>query len=462
MIVSFRLNSRYTQTLQKPLDHKMWDTLSKYTSRVHSVTQSHNSMILEPLSLILLSCPLAPASLFPKLRRLTWHANVTPGAAEFLRMAFVPSLLSLEVLTSFVSPAFLLVLSSLGTFCPRLQSMTLGSRRAFDVSLNSSPFIVQPISQLHHLRDLEVWDLGIQGIQHIMLLQALREVTLDFRISSSSAWDRCLPSSLPGFQNLNLLVLNVDGFERPSNFLSSLTVVRTKKIGVGFTSQVLQSPVHVSTMFSQFFAILQEKCDNSMLESFTLFSFSKVLPKIPTDSGIFMSLRAFTNLIHLDIEKGCDISMSDEELYRLTGTWPKLQVLRISRCVTIDSDTAAVPTFHGLMHLLRLCPALISLALVIDTTKLDGIDLRSPGGELFYDHLKVLTLGNSVIDSPLNVALILSGLFPHLQQVSLGCWSTTPMKSLPQKGPAMEQWTLVNSFLRGFSVVRERPGRIVI
>lgn len=247
-------------TLQKPLDHKMWDTLSKYTSRVHSVTQSDNSVFIEPLSLMLLSCPLA-ASLFPRLRRLTWHADATRGAAEFLRVTFV---------------------------------------------------------------------------------------------------------------------------------------------------------------------------------------------------------RAFTNLIHLDIEKGCDISMSDEELYRLTGTWPKLQILRISRCVTIDSDTAAVPTFHGLMHLLRLCPALISLTLVIDTTKLDGIDLGSPGGELFYDHLKVLTLGNSVIDSPLNVALILSGLFPHLQQVSLGCWSTTPMKSLPQKGPAMEQWTLVNSFLCGFSVVRERPRRIVI
>ncbi|KAG1831895.1 hypothetical protein F4604DRAFT_1606490, partial [Suillus subluteus] len=85
------------------------------------------------------------------------------------------------------------------------------------------------------------------------------------------------------------------------------------------------------------------------------------------------------------------------------------------------------------------CPALVSLALVIDTTKLDGIDLKSPGGDHFTKNLKDLILGNSVIDSPLNVALILSGLFPDLEQVNLDCWDTVLMHSLPQKKPAMDQ-----------------------
>ncbi|KAG1870225.1 hypothetical protein DFJ58DRAFT_723121 [Suillus subalutaceus] len=150
--------------------------------------------------------------------------------------------------------------------------------------------------------------------------------------------------------------------------------------------------------------------------------------------------------------------MSDKELCHLTGAWPKLQILIISCCVSVESDTTAVPTFHGLIRLLRLCPALISLALVIDTTKLDGIDLKSPGGEYFTKNLKDLILGNSVIDSPLNVALILSSLFPDLEQVNLDCWNTVLMDSLPQKKPAMEQWASVNSFLRGFRIVRELPG----
>ncbi|KAG1900593.1 uncharacterized protein F5891DRAFT_909718, partial [Suillus fuscotomentosus] len=110
--------------LQKPPDDKMWDTLCKYTSRVRSIRQIYHTSI-EALGSILLSCPLAPTSLFPNLRELTWHANGTRGAADFLRMALVPTLLILDVTVSSVSTshAFLSVLSSLGTSCPHLQSL---------------------------------------------------------------------------------------------------------------------------------------------------------------------------------------------------------------------------------------------------------------------------------------------------------------------------------------------------
>ncbi|KAG1870224.1 hypothetical protein DFJ58DRAFT_43713 [Suillus subalutaceus] len=233
MIVNFRLSS-HMQVLQKPLDHKMWDTFSRYTSRVRSIIQFGNSTSIEPLSLILLSCPFAPASLFPKLCQLIWFADVTRGATEFLCMAFVPSLLSLSlnVDISSASPAFLPVFSSLGTLCPRLHTMTLRSThlRAVDgPSPNDSPFIIQPISQLHHLRNLDIWDLGIQGIQQIMLLRALQTVTLDFRTSPLSVWDRRSPLRLPGFQNLHLLCLSADECERPLNFLSSLYNCQNQK-----------------------------------------------------------------------------------------------------------------------------------------------------------------------------------------------------------------------------------------
>jgi hypothetical protein len=204
------------------------------------------------------------------------------------------------------------------------------------------------------------------------------------------------------------------------NFLSSLTIVRTKITIVGLVPQAAKAPARVSTTLSQFLAMFQERCDNNELDSF-IFMATKLTR---TDSGVFVPLRAFSNLTHLDLWMCFDISMSDEELCYLTGAWPKLRVLKISCCITVDSDTAVVPTFHGLICLLRLCPALTSLALVIDTTKLDGIDLKCPGGEHFTNHLKDLTLGNSIIDSPLNAALILSGLFPHLGQVNLNCWDT--------------------------------------
>jgi hypothetical protein len=88
---------------------------------------------------------------------------------------------------------------------------------------------------------------------------------------------------------------------------------------------------------------------------------------------------------------------------------------------------------------------------------LDDIDLiLSPSGGSFNTCLNYLTLGNSLNDSPVNVALILNGLFSHLEQVNLDCWNTSQMYDFPQRIPAMKQWASVNSILRGFSVVRER------
>ncbi|KAG1784567.1 uncharacterized protein HD556DRAFT_1451650 [Suillus plorans] len=438
--------------LQKPFDNKMWDTLFKYTSRVHSITvkqTSHPSAFIGSLSLIMLSYPSARASLFPNLCKLTWHAGGSPFAAEFLRMTFVPSLLVLNLRFSSASFIFLSVLSSLGTLCPHLQSMSLKCRPTTEDL--SSPFIAQPISQLHNLRTLKLWDLGNRGIDHIMQLQALRTLHLDLRISSAGERKSCL--SFPGFHNLHYLRLSFGAFKRAMDFLSSLEVIRSEEIELVFASQIVESSESISTPLFQFLAILPKICDNEKLKRLSLVGSRN----IPTQLAVFMPLCAFRNLIGLEVEKSCSTSISDEELCQLVRAWPRLQALKISCYIAIG--TTAVPTFHGLLGLLRLCPSLTSLALVIDTTKLEGINLRSPGGENFSTRLKDLTLGNSIISSPLNVALILSGLFPYLEQVNLDCWDTAPMnssRSVLHKYSEMEKWEAVNSFLHGFSIVRKR------
>lgn len=182
--------------LQKPLDDRMWHTLFKYTSRVHSITVPDDMEVINTLCLLVLSCSSAPASLFPNLRKLKWYASGTYYAAEFLRMVFVPSLLELNMhIPSAYSP-FLSVLSSLGTSCPRLQNMSLNYSGPHTLSFKVSPFIARPISQLHHLHTLSVCDLGIQGIEHLTELRALELLSLKFTIES--AWDT-VDLSFPAF-----------------------------------------------------------------------------------------------------------------------------------------------------------------------------------------------------------------------------------------------------------------------
>ncbi|KAG1906734.1 uncharacterized protein F5891DRAFT_941305 [Suillus fuscotomentosus] len=450
----FRLSS-YGQALRKPLDNKMWDTLVKYTFRVRSITvkqTSHPSALIVSLNVIMLSYPSAPASLFPNLCELTWYAGGSHFAAEFLRMTLVPSLRVLTLRFASASSTFLSVLSSLGTLCPHLRSMTLRYRPTTeDSSSKLSPFIAQPISQLHKLHTLMLWDLANTGMDHIMQLQALRSLDLDLRTSSVGERQSLLP--FPGFHHLHYLCLRFGAFERAMDLLSSLQVIRSKEIKIAFASCIAESSESPSMSLSQFLAILPEICDNKKLQRLSLMG-SKV---IHTELAVFTPLCAFRNLIVLRIERGCSTSISDGELCQMVAARPMLQVLKISCYIAID--TTAVPMFHGLLGVLRLCPFLTSLALAIDTTKLEGINLRSPSGENLNTYLNDLTLGNSLIASPLNVALILSGIFPYLEQVDLDCWHTAPMNSFCSaidKNSAMETWASVNSLLHGFRIVRER------
>ncbi|KAG1781719.1 hypothetical protein EV702DRAFT_603098 [Suillus placidus] len=433
--------------LQKPPDGMIWDTLCKYTSRVHSITATQSrrlTAIIEPLSSLMLSCPSASASLFPNLRKLIWFADGTHSAVAFLRMTLVPSLLVLDVRISSASSAFLSVLSSVGALCPHLQDMALRIQPVTDESFRKiSLFVTQPISQLYHLHSLLVWDLGNQGIKHVMRLRALRSLSLDLR--TFLACERKSRLEFPGFHDLIFLGLSTDSFKRASNFLSSLRVMESKEIKIDF-NQVAHPSTSGSTTLSQFFTILQERCDTDKLEDFTLLGISG---KVRAEPGVFMPLQACPNLTRLSVERGCDISISDEELCQLVRNWPKLEVLKISCYNPIDNTT--MPTLHGLIELIRLCPILTSLVLVIDATKLDGIDLKSPGGGSCNKYLKHLVLGNSPLGIPLKVALILSGLFPNLEQVNLDCPDTVQIKK-----STMERRASVNSFLGGFSIIRER------
>lgn len=288
-----------------------------------------------------------------------------------------------------------------------------------------------------------------------MKIRAMQSLSLDLR--PSSTWNEKPRFQFPGFDDLKWFSLSTETIEHASNVFRSLQIVKSKKIKVDITSHNETDSLSIFfseiATISQFLTILKERCDHDKLEYFSLsIGYSKGLR---TKSGDFMSLRAFPNLTHLLIEGAGHISMSDEALCQLARAWPKLRVLKISSFIATNGSTE-VPTFHGLINLLWCCPALTSLALVIDTTKSGGIDLKCPGGGRCNKRLEFLTLGNSRISGPVNVALIISGLFPYLKQVDLSCWQRPPMNTTAHRRADMGQWETVNMMLHGFGVAKER------
>lgn len=438
--------------LQKPIDSKLWDTLFEYLFRVHSITITQTSIpsaVIEHLNLLMLASPSTTMSWFPNLHKLTWHANGTRIFAPILRMALVPSMLVLNVEISLPPDyTFLSVLSSLGALCPYLQNMTFRIRHeSEDLTLKSlpqiSPFIAQPMSQLHHLHTLSIWDAGSEVLELVMKLRAIQSLSLDLR--ASSAWGEKPRFQSPGFDCLKWFNISTRTIWHASNFFSSLRVVKSKQIKVDVASTRTRLPRR-SQLITEFFAILQERCDHDILEYLSLsIGHSKGLSPKPSD---FTPLRAFSNLTHLLIAGTGNISNSDEGLCQLAKALPKLQVLKINE----TKLSTQLPTFHGLINLIWCCPALTSLALAIDTTESEGIDPKCPGSGRCNKRLKCLALENSTINDPVNVALIISGLFPSLEQVDLAYWGTF----YKDKMDTMSPWVIVNNVLHGFRVARER------
>ncbi|KAG1870205.1 hypothetical protein DFJ58DRAFT_723102 [Suillus subalutaceus] len=436
--------------LLRPIDTKAWATFRKYASRVHSITQSGDpSPIIEHIRIIMLSYPYPSSTMFPNLRCLAWNVDQTHLIIEFLHMAFVPSLVSLDLRITSISPTLMSILSTIGTACPNLTSFR---PQVDDPTLNReiAPFLTQAICQLHHLSALTVCGLEDLGMVHVTQLQSLK--TLWLYIGPSFLRRTGLPPQSLGLEHLELLGLQAIRLNHMTDFLRSLRTVRSKHITAVFSSDVFGQQ---SDSMSEFCAILLERCDNDTLEGITLCEqFYNTFHNVYVQPGDFGPLRLLRNLTHFDVEAACTISISDDELSELVKAWPKLKIFRLG-CYR-DPASTVLPTFHGLVNVLRLCPELASLSLVIDTTQFDGIDVKSPGSGIRNNGLQELVLGNSLIGSPLDVALVLSSLLPNLPEVNLSPWIGGPLDALFDKPWAMEQWKLVNRLLGGFRIVRTR------
>ncbi|KAG2120386.1 hypothetical protein DEU56DRAFT_928412 [Suillus clintonianus] len=433
--------------LLKPIDTKAWATFDKYASRVRSITQTRDpTPIIEHLRILMLSYPDPASTMFSNLRSLTWNDNQSHLAIEFLRVACVPSLIPLDLRITSFSPALISILSTIGTTCPNLTSF----RPQIDFpTLNSCyvPSLTQAICQLHNLSTLAVCELDDPGMEYVTQLKSLKTLWLHIapRRKGSS------PQSL-GLEHLDCLVLQGLRLNHITDFLCYLRTVQTKHFTTVFSGNAFgQQP---DSMF-EFCGMLLERCDNDTLETITLCEqFHNAFHSVSAQPSDFSPLRLFHNLTHVNVKAACIISISDDELSELVEPWPKLKTFRLS--YYHNPNSTLLPTFHGLINVLRRCPELVSLYLVVDTTQLDGIDVKSPGNGIRNDGLQELVLGNSPISSPLYVALVLSSLFPNLAEVNLAPWLSGLLRKFSSKVQVMEQWKSVNRLLGGFRTVRTR------
>ncbi|OBZ67047.1 hypothetical protein A0H81_12882 [Grifola frondosa] len=150
------------------------------------------------------------------------------------------------------------------------------------------------------------------------------------------------------------------------------------------------------------------------------------------------------SLVHIDLPLASDID--DSFMKDLASAFPLVQYLRLGMVDGFKAQTAI--TLEGIVHLVKHCPHLTHLGLVIDATTSPRSTDRRPGGGVENELMTTLYLGNSKIIHSHWVAAFLSDIFPNLTQIVSG-------------GDAEDnrRWKHVSDLLGVFVAVRRQERR---
>ncbi|KAF9238221.1 hypothetical protein BU15DRAFT_62634 [Melanogaster broomeanus] len=139
--------------------------------------------------------------------------------------------------------------------------------------------------------------------------------------------------------------------------------------------------------------------------------------------------------------------------YEIAAAWPLLETLDLS----IRECGWELPpklTLQGLIPLLRGCPNLALLGVVVDARILPPPSARLPGAGVRNMSLESLWLADSVITRPSLVAAFLSAVAPNVEQIV--SWNTPLLSGKSGKDKYRKKWREVERLVRQFSAVRRQ------
>ncbi len=181
-------------------------------------------------------------------------------------------------------------------------------------------------------------------------------------------------------------------------------------------------------------------------------------------SSAFNSLLALPSITNIFLETSSIVMLRDETLQAMAHAWPRLQLLDLRPMdprVSFENDVVLLQypaTLHDLYALAQHCPSLRAIYLAVDprfnrSTRADDADATDWNNGDFppvapkSSAVTELCVGFIETEHPVQVAGILSAMFPRLDIVNYGD---------PQGEYSSPGWAEVNRVLRVFKGVREQ------
>ncbi|KAG1851906.1 hypothetical protein F4604DRAFT_1959117 [Suillus subluteus] len=357
-----------------------WSIFCKYNYRVQSLVhrcrESYSHTDDETIGTEIwraLSCPPFSLPLLPNLTSLTW-TEASDKTFQYIRLFATPKLTMLNIFPRYCpsftfGPSDQFILSSIAQSCPSVSY--------FDFIQDSYNFI-EPVGDRStalqfwsHLTSVKTGMVSEGAILHLSNLPSLR--VLEFTLPSTSiSTDAQKLLQRPAFCALQELNVTCNSLVILDAFLEKLTV----------TPKVLS------------FAITRG---------------------LTARAAAFQPLFAFRNLRTLDFtaDHYWIVRMDDASLLQMAKAWPYLEELYISRY----TYSIYRVTLHAFVLLLRHCPHLRSVAVLVDWSMIDVCDISPDIPYQGFSHhaLSYIFVSDSKIQNPTSIAAFISAIAPNVQ-----------------------------------------------
>ncbi|KAG2155870.1 uncharacterized protein EDB93DRAFT_58230 [Suillus bovinus] len=424
-----------------------------------------NSQIALTEQLRLLNMMRITTPLFPNLRRLSW-TDTDQSRYVYIGLFLSPTLESFELDFFFHKPPDFPFLALLPELCPNLHSMSISKHSVISLSEDEGPSAVQTICQLPRLTSLKCKSSTISeaDLLHISQLKSLTTLSLGIPSWVSSDYESLGPRSSRTGKDCadrswfcNLRNLHLRAYSLP--IITSFVEPGCRPLqSVVFDISEAPTTASLTECFSTLYS---SQCDkeccairsievHDRLLNATL-GFSQLLPdsKIIT-VDVFKPLFAFTKLRVFDLGVCLSFSLGDSDLTAMASSWPELEVFCLNEGRSWHpsaSEPRSSITIRGLQSLCALCPRLYRIAIVLDALPPCPImSLSTQQDATLARNLAVtcLSLGDSRLANPQDVACALSNIFPRLKKII--AWQH-PLDTMAKGRYYRKLWEEVNDIL---------------
>ncbi|KAJ7092117.1 hypothetical protein C8R43DRAFT_853958, partial [Mycena crocata] len=406
------------ERLKRPVLPADWERPLIYSHRVRhfkyqlSYSYPDSSAFYEMLRMCL-----PPTPLFPNIESLLWETCDAALLPHF-RLFIGPRLTSLKIST-FQSASHLSLLPSLAAQCPLLREVCILTSDGLPGRCEAVSFFVK---QLTRLESLEVPCLDAAALDHLAKRPVLDFLHLDNQ--TPLVLESASQTEAPWSCDIDMLTLTVTDARAATQVLARLHTSPIRSLTIQFPKTT-----HATAMREIYNGVVAN-CNHASLHSLSI----ALPPKSATDTAAdpeqialyavpsthIFPLFTLTTLTSVTLAGPVGIDLDDAAAADIARAWPRIK--------SLDFAGGAFPhvpprtTLRALLAFARLCPHLWILSLPIDARSVPKWRKAQTAAEVRPTQrcLRHLSVGESPVGTPLDVAGYLSSIFPRLEWVSAG------------------------------------------